>query len=45
MFTGIATPWISIYKDALYSAQEIEALSEEWLLTDLMTERSLALDI
>lgn len=45
MFTGIATSWISTHKDALYSAQEIEALLEEWLLTDLMTKRSLALDI
>lgn len=37
MFTEIATPWISTYKDAFYSAQEIEALSEEWLLITLIT--------
>lgn len=45
VFTEISTPRISRYKDALYSAQETETLSEEWLYTDLITERSLALDI
>lgn len=43
MLTEIVTSWISTDTDALYSAQE--TFSKERLLRDLITERSLALDI
>lgn len=45
MLTEIVTSWISADTHVLYSAQETETFSKERFLRDLITERSLALDI